>query len=355
MFAQTTKRAGPASGARHLPAMMALAALLLGSAPEPAQAGQVFDAIKQRGSIRCGVSTGVSGFSTPDSAGNWSGIDTDICRALAAGLFGDKNKVTFTALSPQQRFTALQSGEVDLLSRNTAWSLSRDTAVGLNFGPITFYDGQAFMVPKSLGVTSATELDGATVCVQPGTTTEQNLTDFFRRHRISFEPVVIEAFDEINAAFFAGRCDAYTTDASGLAGVRATLASNPDDYVILPDLVSQEPLAPAVAHGDDQWFDYLKWTVFALIQAEQLGLTSDSIDKRMDDPDPNVQRFVGNSGDTGKMLGVDAKWSYNMVKQVGNYGELFDRNLGRGSPLKLERGLNALWTEGGLMYAPPIR
>ncbi|UEM25405.1 amino acid ABC transporter substrate-binding protein (plasmid) [Skermanella mucosa] len=335
--------------------MMALAALLLASAPVPAQAGQLFDAIKQRGSIRCGVSTGVSGFSTPDSTGSWSGIDTDICRALAAGLFGDKSKVTFTALSPQQRFTALQSGEVDLLSRNTTWSLSRDTAVGLNFGPITFYDGQAFMVPKSLGVTSATELDGATVCVQPGTTTEQNLTDFFRRHQISFEPVVIEAFDEINAAFFAGRCDAYTTDASGLAGVRATLATNPDDYVILPDLVSQEPLAPAVVHGDDQWFDYLKWTVFALIQAEQLGLTSDNIDKRLDDPDPNVQRFVGVSGDTGQMLGVDAKWSYNIVKQVGNYGELFERNLGQGSPLKLERGLNALWTEGGLMYAPPIR
>ena len=208
----------------------------------------------------------------PDSTGQWSGIDTDVCRALAAGMFGDKNKVTFVALSPQQRFTALQSGEVDLLSRNTTWSLSRDTAAGLNFGPVVFYDGQAFMAPKSLGVSSAKELNGATICVQPGTTTEQNLADYFRRNQMTFQPVVIEAFDEINAAFFAGRCDGYTTDASGLAGVRSTLASNPDDYVILPELVSQEPLAPAVAHGDDQWFDYLKWTVYALIQAEQLGL-----------------------------------------------------------------------------------
>jgi general L-amino acid transport system substrate-binding protein len=323
--------------------------------PSPAQAGQVFDAIKNRGTIRCGVSTGVAGFSVPDSTGQWSGIDTDVCRALAAGLFGDKNKVTFVALSPQQRFTALQSGEVDLLSRNTTWSLGRDTAAGLNFGPVVFYDGQAFMVPKNLGVSSAKELNGATICVQPGTTTEQNLADYFRRNQMTFQPVVIEAFDEINAAFFAGRCDGYTTDASGLAGVRSTLATNPDDYVILPELVSQEPLAPAVAHGDDQWFDYLKWTVYALIQAEQLGLTSANVDQHMNDPDPNIQRLLGTSGDVGAMLGVDAKWGYNIVKQIGNYGELFERNLGNGSALKLERGLNALWTEGGLMYAPPIR
>jgi general L-amino acid transport system substrate-binding protein len=335
--------------------LQVLPLLTLLTAAVPAQAGPVFDAIKKRGTIRCGVSTGVAGFSVPDSTGQWSGIDTDVCRALAAGMFGDKNKVTFVALSPQQRFTALQSGEVDLLSRNTTWSLSRDTAAGLNFGPVVFYDGQAFMAPKSLGVSSAKELNGATICVQPGTTTEQNLADYFRRSQMTFQPVVIEAFDEINAAFFAGRCDGYTTDASGLAGVRSTLASNPDDYVILPELVSQEPLAPAVAHGDDQWFDYLKWTVYALIQAEQLGLTSANVDQHMNDPDPNIQRLLGTSGDVGAMLGVDAKWGYNIVKQVGNYGDLFERNLGKSSALKLERGLNALWTEGGLMYAPPIR
>ncbi len=225
-------------------------------------------------------------------------------------MFGDKNKVTFVALSPQQRFTALQSGEVDLLSRNTTWSLSRDTAAGLNFGPVVFYDGQAFMAPKSLGIAFAKELNGAAICVQPGTTTEQNLADYFRRNQMTFQPVVIEAFDEINAAFFAGRCDGYTTDASGLAGVRSTLASNPNDYVILPELVSQEPLAPAVAHGDDQWFDYLKWTVYALIQAEQLGLTSANVGQHMNDPDPNIQRLLGTSGDVGAMLGVDAKWGY---------------------------------------------
>lgn len=321
----------------------------------PALAGPTFDAVRQRGAILCGVSTGVSGFSNPDAQGTWRGIDTDVCRALAAAMFGDATKVRFVSLSPQQRFTAVQSGEVDLLSRNTTWSMGRDTQVGLNFGPVVFYDGQAFMVPRALGVSSARQLDGATVCVQPGTTTEQNLADFFRKNGISFQPVVIEAFDEINAAFFAGRCDAYTTDASGLAGVRATLAQNPDDYVILPERISKEPLAPAVRHGDDQWFDFVSWTVRALIEAEELGLSSADIDRHLDSQDPSVQRFVGASGDLGRSLGVDNRWAYNAIKLVGNYGELFERNLGAGSPLRLERGMNALWSRGGLMYAPPIR
>uniref|UniRef100_UPI001A96C0CC amino acid ABC transporter substrate-binding protein n=1 Tax=Arenibaculum pallidiluteum TaxID=2812559 RepID=UPI001A96C0CC len=332
-----------------------LGALLLTLPALTVQAGPTFDAVRARGSLICGVSTGVSGFSSPDNAGRWSGIDTDVCRAIAAAMFGDSGKVRFVPLSPQQRFTAVQSGEVDLLSRNTTWSMGRDTQVGLNFGPVVFYDGQAFMVRKDLGVQSARQLDGATICVQPGTTTEQNLADYFRRSGISFQPVVIEAFDEINAAFFAGRCDAYTTDASGLAGVRATLARNPEDYVILPERISKEPLAPAVRQGDDQWFDLVGWTVRALIEAEELGLTAANIDQHMNSPDPRVQRFLGVTGDLGKALGVDNRWAYTIVKQVGNYGEIFERNLGRSSPLRLERGQNALWTEGGLMYAPPIR
>jgi general L-amino acid transport system substrate-binding protein len=279
----------------------------------------------------------------------------DVCRAVAAAIFGDAKAVRFTPLSAQQRFTALQSGEIDILSRNTTWTLTRDTSLGLNFAPTTFYDGQGFMVPKALGVKSATELNGATVCVQPGTTTELNLADYFRAKGMQFNPVVIESFDEVNAAFFAGRCDVYTTDASGMASIRSTLAANPDDYIILPELISKEPLGPAVRHGDDEFFDIVKWAVYASIEAEEKGISSANVDEMVKSQDPTVQRLLGSNPGMGQALGLDEKWAYNIVKLVGNYGEIFERNVGVKTSLKLERGPNALWTNGGLMYAPPIR
>ncbi|HEV7369003.1 MAG TPA: amino acid ABC transporter substrate-binding protein [Arenibaculum sp.] len=320
-----------------------------------AHAGPTLDAIKSRGSLQCGVNTGLPGFSNPDSQGNWTGLDVDYCQAYAAALFGDANKVSYTPLSAQQRFTALQSGEVDVLARNTTHSLQRDTALGLNFAPPNYYDGQGFMVPTALGVTKGSELDGATVCVQPGTTTELNLADYFRARGMNFQPVVIEAFDEVNAAYFSGRCDVLTTDISGLAGVRATLAPNPDDHIILPDVVSKEPLAPAVRHGDDQWYDIIKWVHHAMVEAEEKGVTSENVDEMLKSTDPTIQRLLGVSGDMGAQLGLDNKWAYNVIKQVGNYGEVFANNVGMETPLKLERGQNALWTNGGLQYAAPIR
>jgi len=339
--------------ANIIAAMGTVLAIALGSTA--ALAGPTLSAVKQKGFVQCGVNTGLPGFSTPDSQGNWSGLDVDVCRAVAAAIFGDPKAVRFTALSAQQRFTALQSGEVDVLSRNTTWTLTRDTSLGLNFAPTTFYDGQGFMVPKSLGVSHATELNGATVCVQPGTTTELNLADYFRAKGMSFQPVVIESFDEVNAAFFAGRCDVYTTDASGMAAIRSSLARNPDDYIILPELISKEPLAPAVRHGDDEFFDIVKWTVYATLEAEEKGISSATVDEQLKSQDPTVQRLLGTNPGMGKALGLDEKWAYNIVKMVGNYGEIFERNVGIKTPLKLERGPNALWTNGGLMYAPPIR
>jgi general L-amino acid transport system substrate-binding protein len=336
-----------------LAAVAAALAVILGSGA--ASAGPTLEGIKKKGYVQCGVNTGLPGFSNPDSQGNWSGLDVDFCRAVAAAVLGDAKAVRYSPLSAQQRFTALQSGEIDILSRNTTWTMQRDTALGLNFAPATFYDGQGFMVPKSLGVSHATELNGATVCVQPGTTTELNLSDYFRTKGMTFNPVVIESFDEVNAAFFAGRCDVYTTDASGMASIRSSLAPNPDDYVILPELISKEPLGPAVRHGDDEFFDIVKWSVYATIEAEEKGISSKNIDDNMKSQDPTVQRLVGTNPGLGKALGVDEKWAYNIVKQVGNYDEIFERNVGKATPLKLERGLNALWTNGGLMYAPPIR
>jgi general L-amino acid transport system substrate-binding protein len=332
-------------------AAAAAAAFLAG----PALAGPTLDKVKGQGTIVCGVSTGLAGFSLADSQGKYTGLDVDFCRALAAAVLGDANKVKFAPLSAQQRFTALQSGEVDLLSRNTTWTTQRDTQLGLNFAPTMYYDGQGFMVPKKLGVKSAKELNGATVCVQPGTTTELNLADFFRANKMEFKPVVIERLEEVEAAFFSGRCDAYTTDASGLAATRVAKAPNPDDYVILPEIISKEPLAPAVRHGDDEWFDIVKWTVYALIEAEERGVTSKNVDEMLKSDDPNVKRLLGVTPGMGKSLGLDEKWAYNAIKQVGNYGEIFDRNVGKNSPLKLERGLNDLWTRGGLQYAMPIR
>ena len=317
-------------------------------------AGDTLDAITERGELACGVSTGLAGFSFPDNEGRWSGLDVDICRAIAAALFGDSERVSFRPLSAQQRFVALQSGEVDLLSRNTTFTLTRDTSVGLNFGPVAFYDGQGFMVPADLGVSAASELDGASVCVQTGTTTELNLADFFRSNGMQFEPVVFEAFDEVVGAFFAGRCDAYTSDSSNMASVRTT-APNPADYVILPDLISKEPLAPATRHGDAEWDDVVRWVVHALIQAEESGVTSANAAAMRDSNDPTVKRLLGTTPGFGEALGLDEAWAYNAISAVGNYGEIFARNVGPDTPLGLERGLNALWTDGGLMYAPPAR
>jgi general L-amino acid transport system substrate-binding protein len=321
----------------------------------PALAGPTVDKIKKADALTCGVSTGLPGFSNADSQGKFTGLDVDVCKAIAAALLGSAEKVKYVPLTAQQRFTALQSGEVDLLSRNTTWTQQRDTALGLNFAPTTYYDGQGFMVPAKLGVKSAKELNGATVCVQPGTTTELNLADYFRANKLEFKPVVIEDLKEIEAAFFAGRCDVYTTDASGLASTRAVKTSNASDYVILPEIISKEPLAPAVRHGDDEFFDIVKWTVHALIEAEESGVTQANVDQMLKSDNPNVKRLLGATAGMGKNLGLDEQWAYRIVKQVGNYGEVFERNVGANTPLKLQRGLNALWTKGGLMYSPPFR
>jgi general L-amino acid transport system substrate-binding protein len=320
-----------------------------------AQAGPTFDKVKQAGQIVCGVNTGLAGFAQPDNQGRYTGLDVDICKALAAAVFGDAGKVKYVPLTAQQRFTALQSGEVDLLSRNTTWTLLRDTDLGLNFAAVVFYDGQGFMVPKKLGVKSAKELGGATVCVQPGTTTELNLADYFRANKMQFKPVVIEKLDEVENAFFSGRCDAYTTDRSGLAATRAARASNPDDYVILPEVISKEPLAPAVRQGDDQWKDVVTWVIYALFEAEEKGVTAKNVDEMAKSEDPTIKRLLGVTPGMGKALGVDEKWAYNAIKAVGNYGEIFERNVGEGSPLRLDRGPNNLWTQGGLIYGMPIR
>jgi general L-amino acid transport system substrate-binding protein len=320
-----------------------------------ATAGPTLEKTKQNGALACGVSTGLAGFSLADSQGKYTGLDVDICRAVGAAILGDANKVKFVPTTAQQRFTALQSGEVDILSRNTTWTLQRDTQLGFNFAPTTFYDGQGFMVAKKLGVKSAKELDGATVCVQPGTTTELNLADYFRSIKKQFKPVVIEKLEEVEAAFFSGRCDAYTTDRSGLAATRISKAPNPDDYVLLPEVISKEPLAPAVRHGDDEFFDIVKWVVFGLFNAEEMGVTSKNIDEMIKGDNQEIKRMFGATPGMGKSLGLDDKWLYNAVKQVGNYGEIFDRNVGKDSPMKLERGLNDLWTRGGLIYGPPIR
>ena len=332
-----------------------VAAVTLAGVATAAYAGKELDAIKARGQLICGVSTGVAGFASADSQGKWTGIDVDVCRAVAAALFGDADKVKYVPTTAQQRFTALQSGEVDLLARTTTYTLTRDTALGFDFTGVNYYDGQGFMVNKKLGVKSAKELNGATVCVQPGTTTELNLADYFRANKMSFKPVVIEKIEEVRAAFFAGRCDVFTTDASGLYATRAANAPTPDDYIILPEIISKEPLGPVVRHGDNQFTDIVRWSLFAMIEAEEYGITSKNIDEMMKSDNPTIKRILGVTPGMGKALGVDEKWVYNIIKQVGNYGESFDRNVGMGSPLKIARGQNELWTKGGLQYAPPIR
>jgi general L-amino acid transport system substrate-binding protein len=317
-------------------------------------AGKDLDAVQKKGFIQAGVNGGVFGFGMPDAKGVWKGLDVDTARAVAAAIFGDANKVKFTPLTAQQRFTALQSGEIDVLTRNATRTLSRDTQLGLNFVTVNYYDGQGFMVPNKLGVKSAKELDGATVCVLPGTTTEQNAADFFRSNNMKWNPVVIESTSELAKTFFAGRCDVLTSDASQLAGTRA-VAPNPKDYSILPEIISKEPLAPAVRHGDDQFRDIVDFAVLAMINAEELGITSKNLDEKMKSKDPMVQRFLGVIEGNGKSLGLDEKWAYNVIKQVGNYGEVFERNVGVNTTLGIERGLNALWTNGGLMYSPPFK
>ncbi|MEW5724290.1 MAG: amino acid ABC transporter substrate-binding protein [Thermodesulfobacteriota bacterium] len=320
----------------------------------PALAGETLDAVKARGHLIAGANGGLFGFGMPDDKGEWKGLDVDTARAIAAAVFGDASKVKFVPLTAQQRFTALQSKEVDVLTRNCTQTLNRDTALGLDFAPVNYYDGQGFMVPKKLGVKSAKELGGATVCTLPGTTTEMNAADYFRTHKMEWKPVVIEQNAELNNAFFSGRCDCITSDRSQLAAIRA-VAPNPDDYVILPEVISKEPLAPVVRHGDDQWKDIVAYVVYALITAEEMGITSQNVDEMLKSEDPAVKRFLGVEAGNGEALGLDEKWAYNVIKQVGNYAEIFERNVGLGTPLALDRGLNALWTQGGLMYSPPLK
>ena len=317
-------------------------------------AGKDLDAVKKKGFIQAGVNGGVFGFGMPDEKGVWKGLDVDTAKAVAAAIFGDASKVKYTPLTAQQRFTALQSGEIDVLTRNATRTLSRETQLGLNFVTVNYYDGQGFMVPKKLGVKSAKELGGATVCVLPGTTTEQNAADYFRSNSMDWKPVVIESTSELAKTFFAGRCDVLTSDASQLAGTRA-VAPNPKDYAILPEIISKEPLAPAVRHGDDQFRDIVDFSVQAMIAAEELGITSKNVDEMLKSKDPAVQRFLGVIEGNGAALGLDEKWAYNIVKQVGNYGEVFERNVGVNTTLGIERGLNALWTNGGLMYSVPFK
>ena len=312
------------------------------------------DTVKSKGVFTCGANTGLAGFGLPDDKGQWTGLDVDFCRAMTAAVLGDIKRIKFVPLDAKNRFTALQSGEVDMLSRNTTWTSSRESTLGLVFGPTTYYDGQGFMVRKKLNVASAKDLNGASVCVQQGTTTELNLSDYFRANGMKYESVAFQSEDETLKAYESGRCDAFTTDASGLYAERLRLI-NPDEHIVLPEIISKEPLAPSVRQGDDQWFNILRWTVFATISAEELGVTSKNVDDMMKSENPNIRRLLGVEGDQGKGLGLSNDWAYNIIKQVGNYGEIFERNVGEASPLKIKRGINALWDKGGLQYAPPIR
>ncbi len=312
------------------------------------------DDVKSKGHVQCGVSQGLPGFSNPDSAGNWTGMDVDVCRAIAAAVFGNADAVKFTPLSAKERFTALQSGEIDVLSRNTTWTMTRDTTLGLNFTAVTYYDGQGFMVRKSLGVSSALDLGGASVCTNTGTTTELNAADFFRSNNLEYEVVAFEKADEAVQAYDTERCDVYTTDASGLYAQRLKL-SNPGDHVVLPEIISKEPLGPVVRQGDDQWFNIVKWVVFAMTNAEELGVSSSNVDSMKGSDNPSIKRLLGSEGAFGEAIGLSNDWAYDVIKNVGNYGEIFDANVGPATPLAIARGVNALWSDGGLIYGPPIR
>ncbi len=310
--------------------------------------------VKKNGFVKCGVSTGLPGFSNPDDKGKWQGLDVDVCRAVAAATLGDEKKVKYIPLTAKERFTALQSGEIDILSRNTTWTLTRDVSLGLNFAGVNYYDGQGFMVSKSLGVKSAKELDGAAVCIQSGTTTELNLADYFRQHKMKYTPVVFDTSDQTVKGFEAGRCDVLTSDQSQLYALKIKL-SKPQNAMVLPEIISKEPLGPVVKQADDKWFNIVKWSLFAMVNAEELGLTSSNIDAKKKAKNPEVKRFVESDGPIAKQLGLNQDWAYQIVKQVGNYGESFDRNVGKNSPLNIDRGVNALWSKGGFMYAPPMR
>ena len=324
------------------------------TAASAVQAGTLED-VRAKGFVQCGVSQGLPGFSNPDDQGNWAGIDVDLCRAVAAAVFGDASAVKYTPLSAKQRFTALSSGEIDILSRNTTWTMTRDTQLGLNFAGVNYYDGQGMMVPTALGVNSATELDGANICTNTGTTTELNITDFFRANGMSFNLVAFEKADEVVAAYDAGRCDVYTTDRSGLAAQRTKL-TNPDDHKVLPEIISKEPLGPVVRQGDDNWFNVVRWSLNAMINAEEMGISSANINKlTYNDKTPAEARFIGTEGKFGEELGLANDWAYQIITQVGNYAESYDRNVGPDTPLKLDRGVNALWSQGGILYAAPIR
>ena len=317
-------------------------------------AAATLDTVKQRGSLSCGGNGQLPGFGLPDTQGNWTGLDVDFCRAIAAAIFNDPTKVKFVALTARDRFTALQTGDVDVLARNTTWTISRDTQLGLNATGINYYDGQGFMVRKSLKVNSALELNDAAICVQQGTTTELNLADYFRANRMRLKTVTFATIDEALKAYESGRCDAYTTDASGLYGSRLKLA-RADDHVVLPEIISKEPLAPFVRHGDDQWFDIVKWVHYAMLNAEEFNITKANVDEQLKSENPEIKRLLGREGNFGEQLGLTKDWVYRIVKLVGNYGEVFERTVGQGSPLRIARGLNALWSKGGLQYAPPIR
>jgi general L-amino acid transport system substrate-binding protein len=314
----------------------------------------VLDQVKSKGFVQCGVTQGLPGFSNPDDKGNWTGFDVDLCRAIAAAIFDDPNKVRYTPLTAKDRFTALQSGEIDVLSRNTTWTLSRDTSLGLNFAGINYYDGQGFLIRKDKKVSSALELSGASVCTQTGTTTELNVADFFRARNMKYEVVAFNTADETIKAYEAGRCDVFTSDVSQLYSMRLKLA-NTADHVVLPEIISKEPLGPLVRHGDDQWLDIVKWVLFAMLNAEELNVTQKNLDEQLKSPNPDIKRMLGTEGNFGEQLGLTRDWVVRIVKHVGNYGESFERNVGTASKLGIERGLNRLWTKGGIQYAPPIR
>lgn len=328
------------------------AALALGTAS--LAAADTLENTLERGALQCGVSDGLPGFSAPNDQGEWQGLDVDVCRAMAAAIFGDADAVRYISLNAVERFTALQSGEVDLLSRNTTWTTTRDTTLGVNFTGVTFYDGIGFMINRELGVNSVNELDGAAICVQSGTTTELNVADFFRANDMQFDPIVFDTSEQTVGGYEAGRCDVLTSDTSQLAALRIQLAE-PDQSVILPEIISKEPLGPAVRQGDDLWFNIAKWSLFAMLNAEEMGITSENVDEMLNSEDPDIARLLGQDGNYGEAMQLEADWAYNIVKQVGNYGESFERNVGMDSPLQIERGINALWTNGGIQYAPPIR
>lgn len=335
-------------------AIMALGLVTAFCGGAHAQTSPTLAKIRDRGELICGSSPGVAGFSIQDATGRWNGFDTDICRALAVAIFNDQNKIKFIPLSSKDRLIALQSGEIDVLPRTTTWTLSRNLSQGVTFTAVNYYDGQGFMVPKKLDVTSATKLDGASICVAQGTTTELNLADYFRANNMKYEVVAFSVGDETIKAYEAGRCDAFTTDSSGLYAERLKL-QDPTEHIVLPEIISKEPLAPAVRHGDDNWFDLVKWTHYAMVNAEELGVTQANVDAMLKSDNPEIKRLLGTEGKFGEPIGLTNDWAYRIVKHVGNYGEVFERNVGTGSPLKIARGQNALWTKGGLQYAPPIR